>query len=163
MVTAEKHMRGLMTRRSPTRTSGWEQEIERTFGDFFGRTLRPFLDEHRRTPFNFGVSPPAVDLYEENNEVVAKAELPGMEKDDIQINIRNRQLSIKGEKKRAQEVEEEDYYLCERSCGSFLRILDLPGEVQVEKARTTFKNGVLEIRLPRTEQAKKREIKVKVE
>lgn len=163
MATAEKHMRGQMTRRPPAGMTGWEQEIERMFGDFFGRSLRPFLDEHRWTPFSFGVSAPAVDLYEENNEVVAKAELPGMDKDDIQINISDYQLTIKGEKKKAEKVKEQDYYLCERSCGSFLRNLDLPSGVQVDKARTTFKNGVLEIRLPRTEQAKKKEIKVKVE
>jgi HSP20 family protein len=85
-----------------------------------------------------------------------------MEKDDVQINITNHQLTIKGEKKREEEVKDDDYYCAERCYGSFVRVLSLPREVEGDKVRASFKNGVLEIRLPKTEEAKKREVRVKV-
>jgi len=141
----------------------WENELDRIFGEIISRTLRPFLDGRRRTPFSFGASSPAMDLYEEKNEVVVKAELPGIESGDVQIKFTNHQMSLKGEKKREGQLKEEDYYFSERSFGPFLRILDLPSNVKVDKARTSFKNGVMEIRLPKIEPAKKREIKIKVE
>ena len=104
-----------------------------------------------------------MDLYEEKDEIVAKVELPGMEKDDIEVNIIDHRLTVKGEKKKEKEIKEENFYRSERSYGSFIRALDLPKEVQAEKAQASFKAGVLEIWLPKTEEAKKKEIKVKVE
>ena len=159
----EKETKGLVPWRPFADMTRWEREMERMFGDFFGRSLRPFWDERRWPGRDVEISAPAVDLYEEKDEIVAKAELPGMSKDDIEVNIDDHQLTIKGEKKKEEEVKEKSYYRSERSYGSFARILDLPSEVQVEKARASFKNGVLEIHLPKTEQAKKKEIKVKVE
>ena len=160
MATAEKQSRALVTRRPLAETSRWEQQLDRAFGEFVGRSLRPFFDGYRRTPFSFGMSSPNVDLYQEKNEIVVKADLPGMEKDDIQIKFSNHQLSIKGTKKANHHVKDEDYYFSECSHGPFLRILDLPSEAQVEKAQTTLRNGVLEIRLPKIEPAKTRKIKV---
>jgi HSP20 family protein len=72
-------------------------------------------------------------------------------------------LTIKGEKKQEEEGKKEGYYRSERSYGSFVRTLELPREVQTDKVKAAFKNGVLEIRLPKTEEAKKKETKVKVE
>ncbi len=95
--------------------------------------------------------------------LVAKVELPGMGKEDIQVNIADHHLTIKGEKKKEEEIKAESYYRSERSYGSFSRTVELPAEVQVEKAQASFRNGVLEIRLPKSEEAKKKEIKVKVE
>jgi len=79
------------------------------------------------------------------------------------VNITDHLLTIKGEKKKEEEIKEEDYYRSERAFGSFTRTLELPRAVQVEKAKASFKNGVLEIRLPKTEEAKRKEIKVKVD
>jgi len=141
----------------------WEREMERMFDDFFGRRLRPFWEERWWPSRTIGISAPVVDLYEEKDNIVAKVELPGMGKDDIEVNIADSRLTIKGEKKKEEEVKEENYYRSERSYGSFTRSVELPKEVQVEKAQATFKNGVLEIRLPKSEEAKKREIKVKVD
>ena len=104
-----------------------------------------------------------MDLYEEKDEIVVKAELPGMEKDNIEVNLSDDRLTIKGEKKKEEEIKKENYYRSERSYGSFVRTLELPGEVQADKVKANFKNGVLEIRLPKTEQAKKKETKVRVE
>jgi HSP20 family protein len=161
-VEKKKETRGLTPWRPFGEMTRWEQEIQRMFGDLFRRSLRPFRDEHLWTPLSFEVSIPAVDLYEEKDEIVAKAELPGIEKDDVQINIANHELTIKGEKRREEKANENDYYRAERCYGSFVRVLSLPREVEGDKVRASFKNGVLEIRLPKTEEAKKREVRVKV-
>jgi HSP20 family protein len=152
---------------SPWRPFGemghWEGEMERMFEDFFGRRLRPLWGERwwpAKTP---EISIPAVDLYEEKDEIVAKVDLPGLEKEDIEVNISDHLLTVKGEKKREEETREADYYRSERSYGSFTRTVDLPKEVQVDKAQASFKNGVLMVRIPKTEEAKKKETKVKVE
>jgi HSP20 family protein len=102
-------------------------------------------------------------LYEEKGEIVAKAELPGLTKEDIEVKITENVLTIKGEKKKEEEVKEKDYYRSERSYGSFMRSVELPREVQADKIKATFKNGILEVRLPVSEEAKKKEIKVKVD
>lgn len=105
---------------------------------------------------------PDIDLYEDQNEIVVKAELPGMTKDDIQISLNDNILTIRGEKKKEEEDQGKDYYRSERVYGAFVRSLALPAEINPDKVRATFRNGVLEIRLPKTEQAKKKEIKVNV-
>ena len=86
-----------------------------------------------------------------------------MEKDDIQINLSNHMLTLKGEKKCEEKIKEENYICSERAYGSFSRTLELPGDVQGEKVKASFKNGVLEIRFPVAETAKAKTIKVKVE
>lgn len=159
----EKERRSVVPWRPFSEMARWEQEMERMFDDFFGRRLRPIRDERGWPSRGVGVSVPVVDLYEEKDEIVAKVELPGMGKEDIQVNITDHLLTIKGEKKKEQEIKEEDYYRSERAFGSFTRTLELPRAVQVEKAKASFKNGVLEIRLPKTEEAKRKEIKVKVD
>ena len=163
MATTENETRRMVPLRPIAEMARWDEELRRMFGDFFAGTLRPFLDGHRRRPFSFGTSTPDIDLYEENNEVVVKAELPGMEKDDIEIKFTDYQLSIKGDKKRDKGLKEENYYFSECSYGPFLRALDLPTDVHVEKVRTTFKNGILEIRLPKAEEIKRKTIKINVE
>lgn len=141
----------------------WEREMDRMMEDFFGRRMRPWWPERwfRTEPMEIGA--PAIDLYEEKDEIVVKAELPGMDKDDIEVNISNSQLTLKGQKKKEEEVKEENYYRCERSYGSFIRTLELPKDVHADKVKASFKNGILEVRLPKTEQAKTKEIKVKVD
>ena len=107
---------------------------------------------------------PALDVYEEKDQIVVKAELPGLTKDDIQISISDNILTIKGEKKKEEEDTGKDYYRSERVFyGAFFRAVPPPAEINPEKIHATFKNGVLEIRLPKSEEAKKKEIKVKVE
>jgi len=157
-----KETRGLTPWRPFTEMSRWEREMERILEDFFGRRLRPFRDEWW-PGITVGVREPALDLYEEKDEIVAKAEVPGITKDDIEVNITDGLLTIKGEKKKEEEIKEKDYYRSERTYGAFSRSLTLPTEINPEKVRATFKNGVLEIHLPKSEEAKKKEIKVKVE
>jgi HSP20 family protein len=109
------------------------------------------------------ITTPVVDVYEEKDEIVVKAELPGMEKNDVEVNISDSELTLKGEKKKEEKIEEEDYFRCERSYGSFVRSVELPTDVQADKVKASFKNGILEVRLPKTEEAKTKEIKIKVE
>jgi HSP20 family protein len=109
------------------------------------------------------VKPPIIDVFEEKDDIVVKAELPGMEKDNIDVNLTDHRLTIKGEKKKEDEVKEENYYRAERSYGSFLRTLDLPKDVRADKVKASFKNGILEIRMPKTEEARTKEVKVKVD
>jgi HSP20 family protein len=141
----------------------WEREMERVFDDFIGRRVRPVWGDRWWPGESIGLSTPAVDLYEEKDEIVVKTELPGIAKDDIQVNVSDHLLTIKGEKKKEEETKEKNFYRSERSYGSFSRSVELPADVHGEKARASFKNGVLEIRLPKTEEAKKKEVKVKVE
>jgi len=137
----------------------WEQQMERRFADLFsGRIARLWGDGD-----DVELTEPPLDLYEEENEVVVKTELPGMTKDDIQISFADNVLTIRGEKKKEEEDKGKDYYRAERVYGAFVRSVTLPAEIIAEKARAVFKDGVLEIRLPKSEAAKKREIKVKVQ
>ncbi len=141
----------------------WEHDMERMMDEFFGRRMRPWWPERWLKAEPMEISAPALDVYEDKDDVVVKAELPGMEKNDIQVNLADHTLTIKGEKKKEQEIKQENYYRAERAYGSFLRSLELPRDVQADKVKASFKNGVLEIRLPKTEESKTREIKVKVD
>jgi len=138
----------------------WERDMERMMEDFFGR--RPRWPE-RWFGNELEITAPAVDVFEEKDEIVVKAELPGMDKENIEVNLTDHHLTIKGEKKKEEEVKEENYYRAERSYGSFLRTLELPKDVHADKVKASFKNGILEVRLPKTEEAKAKEIKVKVD
>jgi len=106
---------------------------------------------------------PAIDLSETNNDIIMKAELPGIDPKDIDISLTNDLLTIKGEKKQEKEEKEEDYHLIERSYGSFIRSIRLPKDVQSDKISASYKNGILKVILPKSEEAKKKEIKIKVE
>ena len=140
----------------------WENEMDRMMENFFGRRGRPWWPE-RWLRDEMVVRAPALDVFEEKDDIVVKAELPGMAKENIEVNLTDDLLTIKGEKKKEEEVKEENYYRSERSYGSFVRSVELPKAVHADKVKATFKNGVLEIRIPKTEEAKKKEIKVKVD
>ncbi len=141
--------------------SRWDRDMERMMGDFFGR--RPWWPERWFRTEEMELTAPVVDLYEEKDDIVVKAELPGIEKDKIEVNLADHTLTIKGEKKKEEEIKEENYYRSERSYGSFMRTLELPKDVHADKVKATFKNGILEVRLPKTEEAKTKEVKVKVD
>ncbi len=147
---------------SPLRA--WEREVERMFEDFPAlhwprlRALEPF-----RLSRELRLQPPSLDMYEEKGDVIVKAEMPGMAREDIEITLSDSTLTLKGEKNKKEEVKEKDYYRCEREYGSFLRTVKLPTEVKAEGVKATFKDGVLEVRLPKSAEAKKKEINVKVQ
>ena len=140
-------------------------EMERTFEEFFrrpfsllGQTRWPSL----RLP-EAGELSPSMDVYEEGGDVVVKVELPGMKKDEISVDFSDGTVLISGEKKHEEKVERKNYHMIERSYGSFKRIARMPIEVQTARAKATFRDGILEIRVPKTEEAKKKERKIPVE
>ena len=106
---------------------------------------------------------PAVDIFEQDDFVVVKAELPGMKKEEINIELNAGLLRITGEKKREEKIERKDYYRMERSEGSFERRISLPSGIDTEKVKASFKDGILDIRIPKTEEAKRKERKIKIE
>jgi HSP20 family protein len=104
---------------------------------------------------------PAMDVSEDENEVVVTAEVPGCKAEDVDIAVHGNTLSISGEKKQEQEKKEKGYYHIERSYGSFRRELTLPADVETDKVEAVCKNGVLSIKLPKAEKAKAVKVKVK--
>ena len=105
---------------------------------------------------------PAVDIYDKGSEVVIHAELPGMKKEDIDVRVENNVLTIRGKKERKEEVKEEGYFRTERAYGSFSRSFSLPSTVDVTKIGAEYKDGVLTLHVPKAEEAKPRQIDVKV-
>ena len=101
------------------------------------------------------------DVYEEKDFLVIKAEMPGFRKEDIEVGVTGDLLTIKGEKK-GEEVPEESTYESEICYGDYSRTIELPFAVKSEKAAATFENGLLEIKLPKAEEARSRHIEVKV-
>ena len=132
------------------------REMDRLWDSFLeGRPVRRSEDGREWSP--------SVDISETKNDLVIKAELPGLDPKDIDISMNNGYLTIKGEKKHEKEEKDENYHLIERSYGAFTRSVQLPREVQSDKITASFKNGILRITLPKSEEAKKKEIKIKVE
>jgi HSP20 family protein len=130
-----------------------QDEINRLFDISIGR---PFGE---RGTFE-GEWAPAVDVYEDANNVFVKAELPGLTDKDVDVNIVDNTLVIRGEKKKEEEKKEQNYYRIERSYGAFQRSIPLPNAVEPEKVKASFKGGVLEIEMPKKEEAKPKQIKV---
>jgi len=114
-------------------------------------------------PAEGAVLVPPIDMYEEKDKYVVKAELPGMKKDEIDISITDNILTIKGERKEEKEKKEGSYFFSERYYGTFLRSLNLPGNVDAKKICASYKDGVLQIDLPKTEEEKEKKIEIKVE
>jgi HSP20 family protein len=104
---------------------------------------------------------PSLDVYETSDDLVVKATIPGVKPDGITVTLKQGILVIQGEAEEALEEKEERYYLRERRSGGFHRAISLPEGLEVKKAEATFEDGVLTVTLPRTEEAKPQEIKVK--
>lgn len=122
---------------------------------------RLFNDAFTPSSFADGLQIPAVDLYQTDDEVVVKASLPGLKADDVQITITGEMLTLKGEFKQKDEVNEKAYHLREQRYGLFERAFALPTEVVADKAKAEFENGILTITLPKAEEVKPKMITVK--
>ena len=105
---------------------------------------------------------PPVDVYEEGNEVVLKAELPGMKREEIEVHVTGAGVTFSGKKEKTEKLEKKDYHRFERSIGAFTRTVTLPAEVELEKVTAKYENGVLEIRGPKAAPAKPAVRKVEV-
>src|SRR5574337_210029 len=105
---------------------------------------------------------PAVDIFETSDSIVMKAELPGVSRNNIDIQVQDNTLMLKGERKFEREVKDENYLRIERSYGAFQRAFNLPTGVQQDKIRAVFKDGVLEVTMPKAEEAKPKQVKIDV-
>jgi len=132
-----------------------QREVDTVFGDFFGRT--PF-----RMAATEAMWSPVVDIHEAKDSILLQVELPGVKQEDIQVSIEDDTLTLKGERKRETEVKEDQYHRVERSYGRFERSILLPSVVDSGRVKATYRDGVLEIQLPKKEEAKPKEIKVEV-
>jgi HSP20 family protein len=105
---------------------------------------------------------PSLDIYEDKDALVVKADVPGLKEEDVDISIQGNTLTLRGERKQESEVKEKGFYRCERYYGSFQRTIDLPFPVDQSKINASYKGGVLEVRLPKAEEAKEKKIKIAV-
>jgi HSP20 family protein len=133
-----------------------QREINRMFDGFFQGGAR--ADENLFP----SVWTPAVDVAEHDDEYLVKVELPGVAKDDVKITMQENILTVRGEKKQEKETKESDYHRVERSYGSFQRSFTLPTTVKNDKIEAAYKDGILTITLPKAEEAKPKQIDVKV-
>ena len=136
--------------------SAIQEKMNQLFEDTMSRT------RGREERLGAGMWTPAVDIYETNEVVVVKAELPGLTKDQIGIEVKDGLLSLKGERKIEKNVKEENFHRIERAYGTFQRSFSLPASVDQERISASLKDGILELTLPKKEQARKRQINVAV-
>lgn len=140
----------------PSDFFGVQRDINRLFDNFFrGGT---------QDDGSYGMSywTPAVDIAEQDNEYVVKVELPGVSKEDVKITLESNILTIRGEKKQEKNSKEDNYHRMERTYGSFQRSFTLPTTVKNDKIDAVYKEGILTVTLPKAEEAKPKQIEVKV-
>ena len=156
--------RELAKRESPVTYLSPIEEMERWFEDAWTRPFSLLTDA--RWPMlsrnDFEVTSPSVDIYEEGKELVMKADMPGMKREDLEIGITGNVLTISGERKFETKEEKGDFYRCERTYGTFKRSFELPHDVDTENIRAHLENGVLEIRLSKTSESAEKTKKITV-
>jgi len=130
------------------------EEINRLFDSPFGEFTRHIKLFNEWTP--------ALDVYEDKDNLIVKAELPGMKREEIDISFHDGTLTISGERKYEQKNQDAETYRAERFFGKFHRTLALPKPVQSDQAKATYKDGILTVTLPKTEEAKPKQIQVNV-
>ena len=133
--------------------SSLQEQFNRIFGDGLGRVA----EESNLTPWA-----PAVDIYETEHELVVKADLPDVNPQDLDIRVENNILTIRGERKFENKVNEENYLRVERAYGSFSRSFSLANSVKSDAIKADYQNGVLTLSIPKREEAKPKQIKVNV-
>jgi HSP20 family protein len=143
-----------LTRWDPLRELSLMQDRMNRMFDDAGRGWRP--DE----PSSTTAWSPAVDIYETENEIIVHAELPGVERKDIGLNLEKNVLTLKGERRFEKETKQENYHRIERAYGGFSRSFSIPAIVDDEKIRAEYKDGILKISLPKKEQVKPKQIQI---
>jgi len=149
---------------SPMHAMSPFEEMERMMETFFPRGwMRPFLWER---PFMsdlarpFEGKLPRVDVIDRDEEVLVRAEVPGVDKKDLEISVSENTVTINGKTSHELKEEKGNYYRCEVSSGAFTRTVALPNDVDAGKAKTTFKDGILELTLPKVTKSKRHTIKL---
>lgn len=142
-----------LTRWEPFRENfGLESQVNRMFNELLGRTQESNLTSWA----------PAVDIMENEHELVVKADLPDIKPEELDIRVENNILTIRGERKFEKKVDEKNYLRVERSYGSFARSFSLANTVNSEAIKADYKDGVLSLTIPKREEAKPKQIKVSV-
>ncbi len=131
------------------------EEIDDLFNDFFRRVPTEGLPRE-------SLWYPAIDIEETEDVFKLSAELPGMKKDDIKISFSNGTLTMEGERKFEKEEKNKTFHRIERSYGKFKRVISMPREIEPDKAKASYEEGILTITLPKSEKAKPKEIGIKV-
>ncbi len=143
-----------ITRWNPMRElMGVHDQLSRFFDDYWTRPGERETD--------YGTWAPAVDLREEDKRYVIEADMPGVKKEDIEINLENNVLSIRGERKFEGEVNKDTYHRIERAYGKFVRSFTLPARVAADRITATHKDGILEVVVPKAEESLPKKIEVK--
>lgn len=135
-----------------------QDRLNQLFNQTFGQAL---ASEGQEDVSN-RVWAPAVDIYETEQNLVVKAELPGVDPKDVEVRIENQTLFIRGERKFEKDVKEQNYHRVERSYGAFARSFTLPNTVNAEDVKAEYKNGILTLTLAKREEAKPKTIKIQV-
>jgi HSP20 family protein len=135
--------------------TSFRREMDRLWDRFFSE--RPALDMLEKG------WEPTIDITETKSDLIVKAELPGIDPKEIDISLTGDTLTIRGEKQQEKEEKEENYYRIERSYGIFSRTIKLPVSVQNDRIKASYQHGVLKITLPKSKEAKQKQIKIKVE
>ena len=130
--------------------------LQERMNRLFGELARGTTDDS-----SLGSWAPLVDIYEKEDSLVIKAELPGIKEKDIDIHVENGVLTLKGERKRETEVNDENYHRSERYYGTFTRTFALPTTVDIPKIRAGYRDGILEVIMPKAETAKPKRIEIK--
>jgi len=144
-----------MTRWEPFRgLNTLQEQVNRLFEDSFSRS--------RSGHAELASWAPAVDVYETENELVVKADLPDVQEKDIDVRVENNTLTIRGERKFSNEVQDDNYLRVERAFGTFSRSFSLPNTVNTEAIKADYRNGVLSVRMPKREETKPKQIKISV-
>lgn len=134
-----------------------QRSLDRLFDELTGR--RPVRRREAREPV---VWEPAVEVYETDQEVVVRAELPGVDPKNVNVTVQDNTVTIEAEAKEEQEERGRNHLRRELRYGQFCRSLALPAEVKADQAKATYRNGVLELRVPKSERAKPKQVKVEV-
>jgi len=146
------------------REIGIFDEMDRMFDTLFHHGwLRPFREvwpEWTRFEETFDLGTPRVDVIDRDAEVLVRAEIPGVDKKDLEVDLTGRHLRIKGERRREEKTEEGEFVRSEIARGTFSRTIRLAEDLDFDKAKADFKDGILEIHLPKTRKTERRHIKV---
>jgi len=132
-----------------------QREFERLFKEAFS----PMSGETEVSTRSWA---PPVDIYETEDAIVLKAELPGIDPQDVEVRVEDNTLYLKGERNYEKEVKEQNYHRIERSYGSFARSFTLPNSISAEKVKAEYKDGLLTLTMPKREEAKPKTIKIDV-
>lgn len=139
------------------------ENLNKIFNRFFDEGLLSPKKSMFRDELFRGKWSPDVDIYETKDSIIVKADLPGIQKDKVKVEVKDNVLTIRGERKEEKEINGNNVYRVERQYGEFYRSFSLPGKVDASKIKAKYKDGILEVTLPKPEEAKGKEIKVEVE